>query len=171
MIQRIYPSHFKLGSEQEFEMTAKLWERILFGIGYMDCVNALIIYARQQGNKFPPSPSDLIEILEKVHNPEGSKTSELAWEEVSNAIKKFGFHRQSEAFETFDEKTKRVVKNISWWTLCYSERPDMVKRDFCQIWDNLKHAEVEQKMVNDTKWLVDMARKHNAMHKLAEPNN
>jgi hypothetical protein len=156
MVQRYYPNQVKMMEKEDFELTAKLWERTLWNIDFQNLAQALVIYTRL--NKFAPHPSDLIEIVAKKHNPEAFKTSESAWEDVSRAVKKYGFHNQKLAFESFDTKTLRVVKNISWWTMCYSERPDMVKRDFCQIWDNLGAVEQEQILVDHTKWIVEQTK-------------
>jgi hypothetical protein len=158
MMQRIYPNHVKMMERDEFEITCKLWGRVLHGIGNQDCMEALIIHARQ--SKYPPTPSEIYDIVLKKHEPHLYKSGEIAWEEVCKAVRKYGFSRQSEAFEEFDDKTKRVVKATGWWNICYSEKPEFVKKEFISLWDNIKSVEQEQKAVENTKWFVEQIKKY-----------
>jgi Loader and inhibitor of phage G40P len=158
MIQRLYPNQIKMIDKKDFDVTAKLWERCLWNIDYKSCAEALIIHART--SQYAPQPNNIIDICEKRYRPEVVKSGLIAWEEVCQAVKKYGFNRQSEAFNTFDEKLKRTVRAIGWWNICYSEKPEFVKKEFVAFWDNLKAVEQEQIRFDDTKWLVEQIREH-----------
>jgi virulence-associated protein VapD len=162
MIQRIYPNQVKMLEKAEFEITAKLWQRILNGIDYNSCVEALIVHSRQ--SQFAPAPSQIYDLVVKIHEPHRFKSGEMAWEEVGKAVRKFGFNRQQEAFETLDEKTKRAVRAIGWWNICYSEKPEFVKKDFISFWDNVKAVEEEQLKLDHSAWLAIQERKHKVIN-------
>jgi hypothetical protein len=132
----------KSSEDFNFELTSKLWQKLFSEVMFSEAVHALMNYACL--NKFMPHPSELLDYVAKFKNPEAFKSPEIAWEEVSKAIKRFGYYRQTEAFATFDDKTKRVVKAVGWSNLCHSERVDLVKRNFCDLWNTINTREREQ---------------------------
>lgn len=139
MIQSLYPNQLKNSEDTNFDLTAKLWQRIFADEPFSECTRALMEYAIL--NKFMPHPSDLKEIVVKFRNPEAFKPAQEAWEEINKAIRRFGYYRQSEAFKTFDPKMKRVVKAVGWANLCHSERLDSLKRSFFDMWNSINTAE------------------------------
>jgi len=124
------------------KLTADIWTSLLEDYPFGEIKLAFKQYAKM--NKFAPQVSDLIGLVEKMRNPTTFLSSEEAWEIASKAVRKFGFHKQSEAFAAFDPKMKRVVKAIGWWNLCYSERLDQLKKNFCSLWDNISQSEKEE---------------------------
>lgn len=160
MVQRLYPNQIKMADKDEFEFTAKLWEKILYDMDYQQCTEALITHTRL--NYFAPQPSDIVEIVAKRNNPEVFKSGQIAWEEVCAAVRKFGFNRQSEAFVTLDEKTKRVTRAIGWWNICYDEKPQFVKKEFLALWDSIATTEQETIKIDPSKFLAEIGQ-HQAL--------
>lgn len=142
MIQSLYPSQMKSSEDSNFELTTRLWQRLFNDADFKQVIEALLEYATL--NKFAPHPSDIKDIMAKRNNPEAFKPAEIAWEEVTQAIKRFGYYRQQEAFATFDDKVKRAVKAVGWGTICHSERIDMVRKNFCDYWKSMSSVEQEQ---------------------------
>jgi hypothetical protein len=141
IIQATYRNQLKAVDEDMNALTINIWNAILEDYPYGEIKIAFLQYAKL--NKFAPQPSDLIELVEKMRSPKEFLSSEEAWEITSNAIRKYGFHRQKEAFDSFEPKIKRIVKSIGWWNLCYSERVEQLKKNFCSLWDNISHTERE----------------------------
>lgn len=142
MIQSLYPNQLKNSEDYNFELTAKLWQRLFADEPYTECARALMEYACL--NKYMPHPSDIKDLVAKFKSPEAYKSPEIAWEECCKAIKRFGYYRQNEAFATFDSKMKRVVKAVGWGNLCHSERIDVIKKNFFDMWKNINVSEQER---------------------------
>ena len=145
MIQTLYPNQVKTTEESNFELVVKLWQKLFDDVMFSEVVHALMKHAVL--NKFAPHPSELREIIAKFRNPDAFKTSEQAWEEVLSAVRKYGFYRQLDAFESFEPKIKRIVKMLGWSTICHSEKIEFIKRDFCKIWDSSNKDEKENLML------------------------
>lgn len=122
-------------------MTIDIWHACLEECSFGECKHALAYWI--EDNRFAPQISDIKRLVAKMRDPEAFKSSDQAWREVSQAASKFGFHGQSEAYKTLCEKTKRVLKTVKWWDICYSERPEITKNHFCKAWDNITESERE----------------------------
>ncbi len=142
LIQRIYPNRDKNAEENDLDATVKIWQRLFQYEAYPEVYMAFMNHAAT--NKFAPTPADLKLECTRLKHPDMFISSEVAWEKVCKAVRKFGFYQQSEAFKTFDEKLKRVVKAVGWGEICHSEKPEFVKLNFCKIWDNIQSVEKEE---------------------------
>lgn len=87
-------------------------------------------------NKFPPTIADLREIATSISAGDIPDWGE-GWEKVLNAIRHFGFYRETEALESFDEITKTCVKRLGWRNLCLSENNNMDRANFRMIYEQL----------------------------------
>ena len=89
-------------------------------------------------NKFPPTIADLREIGTTISNGEIQEWGE-GWEKVLNAIRYFGFYRETEALETMDDLTRTCVKRLGWRNLCMSENNNMDRANFRMIYEQLSN--------------------------------
>lgn len=122
-------------------MTVEVWHTLLEDCSYGECKQAVLYW--MDNNPFAPQISDIKRLVAKMRNPDAYKSSDEAWHLVVQASSKFGFQGQSEAYKTFCDKTKRVLKTVKWWNVCYSERPEIVKNQFCKAWDNITESDKE----------------------------
>jgi hypothetical protein len=141
MIQALFWISGKQQSEDQFKMTVIAWQEMLNDVSYEEAKTALKLYASD--NSFPPHPSDILLFVAKTREPEAFISGEEAWEIVKKAATKIGFYRQKEAYETFSPRVLRAVKIIGWEKICRSEKPEFVKKDFCQVYDNIAKSEQE----------------------------
>lgn len=67
-----------------------------------------------------------------------------AWGVVQKAISRYGRERPQEAFETMDELTRTIVKNLGWTRLCCSENLTADRANFREAYearaDNLQNS-------------------------------
>ena len=94
-------------------------------------------------NKFPPTIADLREIATTIAAGEIPDWGE-GWEKVLNAIRYFGYYRETEALETMDELTKTCVKRLGWRNLCMSENNNMDRANFRMIYEQLSDRTKKQ---------------------------
>ena len=122
-------------------MTVDIWHTCLEECSFGECKQALAYWI--DNNRFAPQISDIKGLVAKMRNPDAFKSSDQAWHQVTQAASKFGFQGQTEAYKILCDKTKRVLKTVKWWNVCYSERPEIVKSHFCKAWDNITESEKE----------------------------
>lgn len=87
-------------------------------------------------NKFPPTIADLREIATTIAAGELQEWGE-GWEKVLNAIRYFGYYRETEALATMDEITQTCVKRLGWRNLCMSDNNNMDRANFRMIYEQL----------------------------------
>ena len=94
-------------------------------------------------NKFPPTIADLREIATTISSGEIPDWGE-GWEKVLNAIRYYGYYRETEALETMDELTKTCVKRLGWRNLCMSENNNMDRANFRMIFEQLAERQKKE---------------------------
>lgn len=87
-------------------------------------------------NRFPPTIADLRELATYINIGESPEWGE-GWEKVLNAIRYFGFYRETEALNTMDPITKKCVKRLGWRNLCMSENISHDRANFRMMYEQL----------------------------------
>ncbi len=87
-------------------------------------------------NKFLPSISEIKKEIAKLENPLLTLRAEDEWEEVLKAIRKYGYYKQEEAFNSLKEITQNAVRNLGWYRLCSSENIQWEKKEFITIFNS-----------------------------------
>lgn len=60
-----------------------------------------------------------------------------AWEEVVNAIRKYGYYREGEALESLSPLARETTKQIGFYELCVSENQVADRAHFMQMYDQV----------------------------------
>lgn len=87
-------------------------------------------------NKFPPTIADLREMATTISIGEIPDWGE-GWEKVLNAIRRFGYMRETEALQSMDEITKTCVKRLGWRNICMSENINHDRANFRMIYEQI----------------------------------
>ena len=87
-------------------------------------------------NKFPPTIADLREMATTISIGEIPDWGE-GWEKVLNAIRRFGYMRETEAIQTMDDITKTCVKRLGWRNICMSENINQDRANFRMIYEQI----------------------------------
>lgn len=131
------------------------WYTMLKDILYEIAENAVMEHICT--NVFTPSIADIRKLcVERCKAPVLSAGE--AWSAVQNAIFKYGLNYPHEAYETLDELTLAVVKEMDWSRLCKSEFPAADRADFKESYEakvkSLQNAYLLPKFVAQNKALL-----------------
>lgn len=103
------------------------WYMMLKDIPYEVAENAVMEHICT--NVFPPNIAEIRKLcMERCRQPVPS--FDEAWGVVQKAISRYGRERPQEAFETMDELTRTIVKNLGWTRLCCSENMTADRANF-----------------------------------------
>jgi len=99
---------------------------------------------------FPPSIAEFREAIISITSPRLMSAAE-AWGEVKDAIRRFGYYRESEALASMSEATRKTVQYMGWKSICTSEDPEGVLRgQFIRMYEQVAGREKERTMLPDT---------------------
>ena len=121
-----------------------MWYEALKDLSYQQATFAAQKYI--QTNHFPPRPADLRAIVAEAED--GTKDYGDAWEEVTTAIRRYGYMREREALASMDELTRRAVQNMGYQNLCMSESPMTDRANFRTIYETLAKRSRERAVVS-----------------------
>jgi hypothetical protein len=163
-IRTYYPKENILPNQQAME----LWYRELQDIPY----NVAEASLRQwvSTNKWSPSIAEIREMSFSVQNGNIPDWGE-GWEQVLNAIRKFGSYRIPEAMESFDPITRRCVERLGFRNICMSENINADRANFRMIYEQLAEREKkESQMALPLKQIIQSIQEgvHNESNKLLE---
>ena len=128
-IRTYYPKETILPNEQA--MT--LWYLQLSDIPYK--VASVFLQKWVSVNKWSPSIAD---IRAGVTDLTGGDFKEWgdAWQEVLKAISKYGSYREEEAIASLDPTTQKVVRQLGFKNICFSEDIQIDRANFRMIYEN-----------------------------------
>lgn len=86
-------------------------------------------------NKWSPSIADIREAATDLTQGEAKEWGD-AWQEVLNAISKYGSYREIEALESLDDVTRQTVKRLGFKNICMSEEIQVDRANFRMIYEN-----------------------------------
>lgn len=126
------------------QMAFDVWYDNLQDLPYRDAMFAAKKY--MQTGHFAPKPADLREIV-------ASAKSQImdygdAWMNVMNAIRRYGYMRETEGLASLDPLTRRAAANIGWQNLCMSESPETDRANFRMIYEQLTAREKEREQIS-----------------------
>lgn len=104
------------------QLVADTWAAVLPEISFADAMRAARTYMRDEGNVYPPKPSQILSIL--VQEQLGSSLiPDDAWSEVMAEVKRIGLgrHRPGLTRQFSDPLIERAVQSIGWDVICLSE--------------------------------------------------
>ena len=127
-IKSAYPSSKIL----EDNASMDFWYLMLRDIPYDVAENAVMEHICT--NIFPPNIAEIRKLcMERCRAP--ILSFDEAWGVVQKAISTYGLRQSQEAFETMDELTLSVVKNLGWTKLCQSENIGADRANFREAYE------------------------------------
>lgn len=149
-IKSAYPASKML----EDTASMDFWYMMLKDIPYEVAENAVMEHICT--NVFPPNIAEIRKLcMERCRQP--VIRSDEAWGVVQKAISTYGRNRPREAFETMDELTKTVVKNLGWTRLCCSENLTTDRANFREAY------EARASTLQDSRQLPEFVAKKKAL--------
>ena len=71
-----------------------------------------------------------------------------AWEEVTRAIRKYGYSEQEKALDSMSPLTQNAVEKLGWRAICLSENPDTIRAQFRQVYEICSKREAEDRQIS-----------------------
>lgn len=132
------------------------WYMMLKDIPYDVAENAIMEHICT--NVFPPNIAEIRKLcIERCKKPVLSFDD--AWGVVQKAMRDYGFYNPQKAFDTMDELTLSVVKNLGWSNLCRSENPEASRANFRMAY------EAKAKEAQNSNQLPEFVAKNKALLK------
>lgn len=144
-LQTYYPKENMLPNEQAME----LWFRQLKDYDYKVMSTALDMWV--DTNKWSPTIADLREYCLKVTIGDLPDWGE-AYEKAMKAVTNYGYMRETEALESLDELTRKVVKRLGFKSMCESliENKMQDRANFRMIYEELAKKEREEMQTSES---------------------
>jgi hypothetical protein len=150
IMKAAYPNFYKDANfdEETFTINRALWQNAFKEIPYQEVFNAFNYWLSIE--KWPPTLADINKIVKQFRNPEAFISAETAWEQVSNAVRKFGWPNEAKAMETLAPNVRRAIQYIGGWQkLCSSSDKewDFRRKDFIDVYDEFETETKEQVLI------------------------
>lgn len=94
--------------------------------------------------KFPPAVSEIRKLAKEIQGGPVPSWGD-GWQEVSRAISRYGYMRETEALESMSPVTQEAVRRIGWRDLCFSENPEAIRAQFRQVYETCAKREEEDR--------------------------
>jgi hypothetical protein len=125
--------------------TARVYHEVLVDLEPSDVMEA-ITRLLKTAEWFPPAA--LIRRTTMEVRGVLARSSHTAWGEVLQAVRDHGYLR----FPSFgDPLLTEAVRLIGWRTICYSDKPEVVKSQFGKVYDELKEAHDQAILVGESR--------------------
>lgn len=91
-------------------------------------------------NKWSPTIADIREMATTIKFGEIPDWGE-AWQEVQNAVRRYGSYRPNEALDSMSPLTRKATERIGFTNICMSENPSSDRANFRMVYENLVERE------------------------------
>jgi hypothetical protein len=124
----------------KMEMLTALWLKMLDDTEFFIAEAAVEKYLAE--SVYPPTIADIRARIADITVIK-EKTAIEAWDDVKNAIRKYGWYREKEAMQSLGGVTHKVIDSIGFKTLCMSENEMADRAHFLKVYDVLAARERE----------------------------
>ena len=148
IMRAAYPNFYKDFDEEIFAMQRGMWQDIFKDCPYKEMFAILEFWISTE--KYPPTVACLNRLIRRNRNPEAFISAEQAWEQVSIAVRKFGWCNQDKAMEFLAPNVRRAVQYIGGWQkLCKSESKewDFRRKDFLDVYEEFENETQKQELI------------------------
>jgi hypothetical protein len=148
--------------EGKEEHMIELWEMMLSDLP-LDVAKRAVQYHISK-SVFPPTIADIREAAAKIANPRKLEWIE-AWDLIGQAIRKYGYYRETDAIATLPGDVAQMVKRFTWRELCLNENIDTLRAQFRMAWETQTKRLNEQNILPEE--LVAMIEGQDVIKRLA----
>lgn len=109
-------------------------------------------------SKFFPSIAEIKAVM--AENDLNRLSSDQAWNNVQNAIGRYGFYQPEIAMESLTPEEQATVKSLGGFQrLCQQENTEWLRKDFCKIYDDMKGRDITKYATGDLITIADIQAK------------
>jgi hypothetical protein len=120
------------------ELKVEVWHSMLGDLNYE--VVQIAIKKSILESPFAPSIAEVRKAAIELKNPHLLSSAE-AWEEVNQALDRYGYYDQARAMESMSPLTARVVRAIGFSRFCLSNNLSVERGHFIRLYEELAKQE------------------------------
>lgn len=123
----------------------KVWYQLLKDISYQELNDAIMYWIQTQRKE--PTIADLRALVSDTR--ETIEDWSEAWEDVKNAIARYGYYQPEEALESLKYLTREAAKRFGWSALCMMEtdNENVNRAQFRDIYNAIKTRRVQERQI------------------------
>lgn len=140
-IRTYYPKERILPDDYAIE----LWYDSLKDLPYEVVTGAVRKWS--ESNQWSPTIADIRSTCASIKNGE-FKPWEDGWQEVCNAIRKYGYMREGEALHSLSDITRKIVMRMDYQYLCASENIMADRANFRDIYNNMVNKQRQREQLS-----------------------
>ena len=95
---------------------------------------------------FFPSIADIKKEIQEIENPQVKLNANEEWYKVIELVRKYGVYKQDLIMEELNPITARVVENVGLYNICSSQKIEIQKRQFKELFNDLNGIKNEEKI-------------------------
>lgn len=138
ILENSFPS-FQISDKEE---TLMIWYEMLADQSMEVYMNGIRRHLAL--SKFAPTIADLRERMQETINPASAFTADIAWSELTGAIRKYGSYREQEALDSMSPITRSIVMAMNYRQLCLSETLMADRAHFMKMFEQYKAREKQE---------------------------
>lgn len=135
-LKAVYTSQTFLPDEDSL----KTWYHMLKDIPYEWL--SMASYKYMATDKFPPTIAELRKGVLQLAEPTGDWSD--GWQQVQNAIRRYGMYQEQEALNSMDELTRTIAKRLGWKSLCTSDNQMTDRANFRMAYEEAANVTKEK---------------------------
>lgn len=124
------------------DTTVEVWWEMVCDID-MDTARAAVKKCIMTGT-WAPSIAEVRKAAAEISGPQRPSGVE-AWGLLVRAIAAYGYYRQDEALQSLPGDVAQVARWMGWQELCHSTNADVIRGQFCKLFDTHTQREAELK--------------------------
>lgn len=101
--------------------------------------------------QFMPSIAELKQEIALISNPVLQLNADEEWDEVINAVRKYGSYREDEALNSLKPYTKYIARQVGFKRICMSENIQWERKEFMDLFNTNKERDMETLMIGEPK--------------------
>ena len=123
----------------------QIWYKMLADLDYKMCETALMeLFAT---HVYPPQIAEIRQKCAEYMNPQ-IEDSGSAWEEVQQAVRKYGYYRAEEAMQSLSPVIRKAINRIGGFAaICSSDNPSVNRAHFYKMYEAIAEREKTDSML------------------------
>ena len=145
ILKSAYPRFYQGMTKGDAETVINLWSA-MFSDVEVEAVK-LALYKIISTSQYPPTVAEVRQAIMDTQVGMVKDVGEV-WNEITRAIRNFGYMREKEALETLSPMAVKSIHHMGGWkTLCMSETVMADRAHFIKIFTQLEKRENEERLI------------------------
>lgn len=116
--------------------------------------------------QFMPSIAELKSEIALLSNPVLQLNADKEWENVLNAVRKYGSYNEEKAMNSLDPYTRSIVRQVGFRRICMSEAIQWERKEFMELFNMNKERDETALMLGEPQMTLTELTRRLELHKL-----